>query len=193
MFFRRAVMLLIFCFGAALIHSSRAATEAFGNNSVTIPQFGMAFFDSPLLIHKKPWGIKSQWTVGTAFMQALNYRWWWLAETNFGFGKLTGEHEPYLGSFSGGVGLRFNIFEGDFRPFVSSTVHYLQFFGDGVKAMPLNLGWPIFVGLRPSIGMEWLFYSEMALSFEGSYGFYININEPFRQTLHARASFAIYF
>lgn len=193
MSFCRAIFWVLYCFGVGMFYEESASAEAFGNSSLMVPQVGMAFFDSPLLHHRKPWGLSHQWTVGTAFMQAINYRWWWLAETNLGFGKLTADSAPYIGSFLGGAGLRYNIFEGDFRPHVTTTVHYLQFFGDGTKAMPLNLGWPIFVGLRPTIGMEWLFYSEMALTLDGSYGFYININEPFRQVLFARASFSIYF
>ena len=182
---------LLFC--GVLLSSGRANTEAFGNNSLSIPRVGMAFFDAPVLYHKKRWGLTHQWTVGTSFMQAINYRWWWFADASLGFGKLTVENEPNLISFAGGGGLRFNIFEGDFRPHVTLLLHYLHFLGDGTKSMPLNLGWPIFVGLKPVIGMEWLFYSEMALSLDGGYGFYVNINEPFRQVLYAQAAFAIYF
>ncbi|HXW53698.1 MAG TPA: hypothetical protein VEL47_06305 [Myxococcota bacterium] len=166
---------------------------AFGNNSLTIPKVGVTFFDVPFLPHSRPWGIARQWTFGTSFMQAINYRWWWLAETNMGFGKLTAENAPYIGSFSGGAGIRYNIFQEDFRPHFGVVLHYLHLLGNGVKDMPLNLGWPIFVGLKPYFGLEWLFYSEMALSIDASYAMYVNINEPFRQVLHAGLSFAIYF
>lgn len=185
LFLMTAVMGAFFCVDLC--------AEAFGNTSITIPRLGMAFFDSPLLYHKKPWGLDHQWTVGTSFMQALNYRWWWVADTSIGFGTLTVAHKPFLATFTGGAGLRFDIFEGDFRPHITTSVHYLQFLGDGTRSIPLNLGWPIFVGLKPTVGMEWLFYSEMSLSIEGSYGFYVNINEPFRQALYAQAAFAIYF
>ncbi len=167
--------------------------EAFGNSSIAIPRLGMAFFDSPLLYHKKPWGLTPQWTIGTAFLQSINYRWWWIAETSFGFGKLTAEKSASIGSFAGGGGLRYNIFEGDFRPHLSVTLHYLHLLGENTRTIPLDLGWPIFVGLKPAIGLEWLFYSEMALLLEGSYALYVNVNEPFRQVLYAHAAYAIYF
>lgn len=186
-------VLIVLVYLGALMHARATCAEAFGNNSVTIPRVGMAFFDTPVLYHKKPWGLSHQWTVGSSFMQAINYRWWWLAETSIGFGKLTDGARPYIGSFNGGAGIRFNIFEGDVRPHVSMLLNYLHFLGDGAKDLPLNLGWPIFVGLRPTVGLEWLFYPEMALAIEGGYGFYLNINEPFRQILYTHASFAIYF
>lgn len=191
--FRHNFIVVTMILGALLAWHSQAAGEAFGNNSLTIPRLGMAFYDSPLVYHAKPWGLDHQWTIGSSFIQAVNYRWWWVAETSFGFGKLSVENKPYLGAFSGGGGMRLNIFEGDFRPHVSMVLHYLHFLGDGTRAIPLNLGWPIFVGLKPSMGMEWLFYSEMALSIEGAYGLYVNLNEPFRQVLYANAAFAIYF
>jgi hypothetical protein len=177
----------------ALSYNGPAMSEAFGNTSLSIPRLGLSFYDLDALPHKKPWGLDYQWTVGTAFTQALNYRWWWVLETSFGFGKLSVQNRPYLSSFAGGAGLRFNIFEDDFRPHVGFMVHYLQFLGDGAKAMPLNLGWPIFVGLKPYMGLEWLFYSEMALLIDCGYGLYVNINEPFRRVLHTSLSFALYF
>jgi hypothetical protein len=166
--------------------------EAFGNSSLTIPRVGMAFFDAPVLYHKKPWGLNHQWTFGSSFMQALNYRWWWIVDTSLGLGKVS-SNDATIGVFLGGAGLRFNVFEGDFRPHVSLTLHYLHFLGDGTRHLPLNLGWPIFVGLKPTMGLEWLFYSEMSLLIDGSYGLYVNINEPFRQVLFATAAFALYF
>lgn len=167
--------------------------EAFGNTSVHIPKVGMSFYDISLMPHQKPWGINYQWTVGTSFMQALNYRWWWTLETSFGFGRLSEHQQSFISSFAGGAGIRFNIFQEDFRPHTGFLVHYVQFLGDGANHLPLNLGWPIFVGIKPYIGLEWLFYSEMALLIDVGYGLYVNINEPFRRILHTSMSFAIYF
>jgi len=167
--------------------------ESFGNSGVTIPKVGMAFFDTPLLVRKKDWGIKYQFTLGTSYAQALNYKWWWIAETSFAVGKMHVDDRPYLSSFMGGAGLRYSIFEGDFRPHLGAMIHYLHFMGQDVKKMPLNIEWPIWVGIKPFVGMEWLFYSEMAIILEGAYGIYLNINEPFRQVLYASASFVVYF
>lgn len=183
------LLALVFLLAAA----PETFAEAFGNNSLHIPKLGMTFFDTPKLHQEKPWGIDYQWTFGTSFMQAINYRFWWTAETHLGFGKLTDSGQPNLAAFSGGAGVRYNIFEDDFRPHVDIGLHYVHFLGDGARYMPLNLGWPIFVGLKPTFGMEWLFYSEMALFIDGSYGIYININEPFRQMLHASCGFGLYF
>ncbi len=92
-----------------------------------------------------------------------------------------------------GGGVRFNIFLDDFRPHTGIMLHYVHFLGDGAKLLPLKLDWPIFIGLKPYFGMEWLFYSEMALNFDFAYGLYVNIHEPFRHILYANASFALYF
>src|SRR6185437_15747012 len=116
----------------------------------------MALFDKPFNWHKKPWGISCLWTVGTSFMQAIDYRWWWTVDSNFAMGTLSSEGRPFISAFTGGTGLRHNIFLEEFRPHLGLMINYLQFFGDSVKKMPLNLGWPIFVGLKPYVGLEWL-------------------------------------
>lgn len=168
--------------------------EAFGNSALYFPKFGMALFDKPLQLHqKKPWGIPYTWMIGTAYMQAIDYRWWWVAETNFSMGHLRGPNGPFISAFMGGAGVRQNIFLEEFRPHLGLMIHYLQFFGDSVRRMPLNLGWPIFVGLKPYFGLEFLFRSEMSLLFDLAYALYININEPFRQVLYASAALLIYF
>lgn len=168
--------------------------EAFGNSIVVIPKVGTAFFDKPFSLQNKAWGISHQWTVGTSYMQALDYRWWWLVDTSFAMGSLSNPHAgAFLSSFMGGGGLRYNFMTNDIRPHAGFMLHYLQFFGDSVKKMPLDLGWPIFVGLKPFAGVEWIFASEIALLLELGYGLYINIYEPFRQVLYSHASLGIYF
>lgn len=168
--------------------------EAFGNNSLTIPKVGMVFFDNPISMHEKPWGLKHQWGFGTSFMKALDYRWWWLIDTSFAIGPLTDSSTAkYLSSFMGGAGLRYDIFPDDFRPHTGLILHYVHFLGEAARGLSLDLDWPIFLGLKPFIGMEWLFLSEMSLSTEVAYGFYVNLNEPFRHILYANASFAFYF
>lgn len=183
----------LLCLSLGLIKAASAHAEAFGNTALSIPRVGFAFFDVPFMTHSRPWGLAHQWTVGTSFMQAINYKWWWIIDSHMGFGNLTVDDKPFVASFAGGAGLRFNVFEEDFRPHTTLMVHYLQFIGDGQRAMPLNMGWPIFVGVRPLIGLEWLIFSEMALAFDGSYGFYVNINEPFRHVWYTSASFMVYF
>jgi hypothetical protein len=188
-----AIHMAFFFWLVSLIAGSQGICEAFGNNSLHIPKIGMMFFDNVIVRHKKPWGLSYQWTAGSSFMQAINYRWWWVIETNMGFGHLTGNNKPFVSSFSGGAGVRFNIFQDDFRPHAGLMVHYLHFLGEGSKSIPLDLGWPIFVGFRPFFGLEWLFYSEMSLLIDGSYGVYVNINEPFRQVISASLAFSLYF
>lgn len=165
--------------------------EAFGNNALTIPKIGMSVFDT-VPLNPKPWGLGHQWVLGTSYMQAINYKWFWVIEASVGLGELTNASN-FVGAFYGGTGLRLNIFDDDFRPHVGTTVHYVHFLGDGADALPLNLGWPIFIGLKPYMGMEWVFYSEMSLLIDVGYGLYVNINEPFRQILHASMAFAMYF
>lgn len=176
-----------------LLGFSPLNAEAFGNNAVFFPKSGVAFFDKPFLLHKKPWGLDYQWTVGTAFMQALDYRWWWIAEANFAMGHLNFDKKPFISAFMGGTGIRYNISLNEFRPHAGMLVHYLQFFGDSVDNLPLNLGLPIFAGLKPYFGLEWLIGSEMSLLIDIGYGFYININEPFRQVFYSDIAFVIYF
>jgi len=187
----RFLIILSFILGPFFISPVRG--EAFGNSSLIFPKIGASFFDNGILFNSKPWGLNHQWTFGTAFMRALNYRWWWVADSHMGFGHLSEKNQVYVGTFSGGTGLRFNIFQGDFRPHTGMMLQYLHFLGGGVKHMPLHVGWPIFIGLRPYFGLEWLFYSEMSLALEGSYGLYVNINEPLRQALHANVLFSFYF
>lgn len=172
---------------------AKAHGEAFGNSALYLPKIGMALLDKPFNLHeKKPWGTPYMWMIGTAYMQAIDYRWWWVAETNFAMGHLSGKNGPFISSFMGGAGVRQNIFLEEFRPHTGLMVHYLQFFGNGVQLMPLSMGWPIFVGLKPYLGLEWLFGSEMSFLVELAYALYININEPFRQVIYANAAFLIY-
>jgi hypothetical protein len=166
----------------------KTQAESFGNNAVLVPKAGVALFDSVLAPKQKLWGLTHQWTVGTTFMQAIDYRWWWMAETNAGFSR----PEMPITSFWGSAGLRFNIFDEDFRPHLIFALQYLQFFGLGSKKLDL-VGLPIFVGLRPGLGLEWLFYSEMSLSLDTYYGVYFNVNEPVRQAMTSNISFALYF
>lgn len=167
--------------------------EAFGNSAVNIPNLGMVFFDAGLNLNQKPWGINHQWTVGASYKQAIDYRWWWVVDSAFGIGALADHDRLFLSSFMGGAGLAFNIFEEDFRPYTGLAIHYLHLLGNAVKNMPLDLGWPIFIGFKPYFGMEWLFYSEMSIVLEGAYGFYVNLSEPFRHLLYASIAFAFYF
>lgn len=177
----------------ALLMSSSLHAEAFGNSSFVVPKLGITWFDAPMLLHKKRWGLAPHYTIGSSFMQAINYRWWWVVETQVGLGKIIVPGKPYVGSFSGGAGVRFNIFEGDFRPHWGLLIHYLQFLGENTNMIPLDVGTPIFVGLKPFFGMEWLMYSEMSLSFDASIAVYVNLNEPFRRVVHAGLSYAFYF
>lgn len=167
--------------------------EAFGNSALFIPRLGLALLDDVPLSKSHPWGIDRQYSLGASFAQALDYRWWWLVETDVGFMKPSSGEAGGIATFSGGAGLKFNIFLDDFRPHVGAMVHYLHFMGDGIKFMPLNLSWPMFVGIKPFLGLEWLFYSEMALLLSTSYGLYLNVNEPLRQVLLLNMAFAIYF
>jgi hypothetical protein len=167
--------------------------EGFGNSSLFIPKFGVAFFDSPLEINKKPWGIGYQWCIGSAFMHAIDYRFWWIAESNFAIGTLTSPDAGYVSAFMGGAGVRMNFMEHDFRPYGSLVIHYLQLLGANAKRIPLKIDWPIFVGLKPSLGLDWLFYSEMSLSLDFAYAFYLHLSEPFRHVFFLNTAFAVYF
>jgi hypothetical protein len=126
-------------------------------------------------------------------MHALDYRWWWLVDTGFAIGSLSKNQQSHLSAFMGGTGIRFNILQHDFRPHLGLLVHYVQFFGEATRFLPLDLGWPIFVGLKLYGGLEYFFGSEMSALVEGAYGNYININEPFRHIYFASASLALYF
>lgn len=173
-----------------ILHCMKAQAEAFGNNAILVPKASVIFFDRIPLNGARPWGLSHQWAVGTTYYSALNYRWWWLAETTLGFGSVQNQS---LASLIGGAGLRYDIFNDDFRPHLSLGVQYLQFLGRGTKALSLGGGWPIFIGLRSGLGLEWLFYSEMALVINGAHAIYFNINEPPRNTLDLSLSFAFYF
>jgi hypothetical protein len=187
---RRPLYFLLFFL---LVPTQKICTEAYGNNMITIPKLGASFYDMPWLPHKKPWGLSHQWTIGVAFGQALSYEWWWMAETSLGFGYLANLNAPFISSFAGGAGVRYNFLFDDIRPFFNLSLHYVQFLGQAVKDIPLNLGWPIFVGFKPLLGLEWLFFSEMSIALEIAYGLYFNINEPFRRILHTGISYSLYF
>ena len=182
-------LLIILVFNFHVVLNS----EAFGNNALNIPKIGAAFFDSPFSFNTKPWGVAYQWTMGTSFMQAINYRWWWLIDTNFALGSMSFGKSNYLSSFMGGAGVRYNFLQENFRPYASLMVHYVHFLGATAKNLPLDLGLPIFVGLKPALGFEFSIGSEIALLIEAAYGLYININEPFRQIYYINSCLAVYF
>jgi hypothetical protein len=187
------LQILFFALALKLFLTLPIYGESFGNNSLSIPKLGVILFDAGPISHKKPWGIHHLWTFGTSYMQAINYNWWWMVETNFALGKLTTKKYHYLTAFLVSSGVRFNVLPSDFRPHLGLMVSYLHFLGNKKKSIPLNLDWPIFVGLKPVLGFEWLFYSEMALSIAASYCLYVNINEPFRHVFDTTLTFAIYF
>lgn len=175
-----------------LIISNISLAESFGNNSFFIPKLGVAIFDT-IGLNKKPWGVGYQLSFGASYMHAIDYNWWWVTETSMSFGKIDQPHRPYLSTITGGTGVRFDLLSGDIRPNISLLVHYLHFLGNGVRYMPIKLDWPIFVGLKSVIGLEYFFYSELSLMMDMAHAIYLNINEPFRQALYASISFAVYF
>lgn len=175
-----------------LLISSSIFSEAFGNMAMSVPSFGVSFFDTPLTKHQKPWGITKDLSIGLSYYQAFDYRWWWLVRTDLGFGDLSAEKKN-VSSLKAGGGVRYNVSDEDFRPFLGVLLHYLHFLGENVSKMPLDTRFPMWVGLNPFLGIEWLFFSEMSLSASLGYGFYVNLSDPFRHAFYGHLSYALYF
>lgn len=167
--------------------------EAFGNYSVQIPSVSLAYFDTPFFPASRTWGVDSQWQIGTSFMSAIDYRWWWMVETSLGLGKLNVADNSTLAALQAGGGVKYYLSDNDVRPFLGLGLSYLHFLGASASKMPLNNSWPIWLGLKPTFGLEWLFHSEMSFLLEGAYGLYFNINESLRQNVGIKLAYAIYF
>lgn len=167
--------------------------ETFGNLSVELPHFGLTMLDSSFVRHKKPWGIHNQWFLGTSLASAINYRFWWVADTSVGLGKMNRPNDPYLSSLQAGGGVKYFFADHDVRPHAQTSIHYLQFLGNNSRFLPLDTSWPIWVGPKLALGLEWSFVSEMSLNIEANYAFLLNINEPFRHTVSTKLSYMIYF
>lgn len=180
---------IIFIFGTL----NQALSESFGNTMVGIPNLSLAFYDSSFIKHKKPWGLGLQYAAGMSFMSAIDYNWWWLLESDVGFGKMASADHKSISALHVGSGVRYHIFDEDIRPFLSLQLHYLHFLGEEAKNLPLGTSIPLWLGLKPTLGLEWLFFDEMALSFSVNYGFYVNLSEPFRHVSGLKLGYVIYF
>lgn len=168
-------------------------TETFGNLGIELPHLGLTLLDSSFIHHKKPWGINNQWFLGTSLTSAINYRFFWVAETSIGLGKMNQPKDPYLSSLQAGGGIKYFFQENNLKPYTQVNVHYLQFLGEKSRLLPLDTSWPIWVGPKVCFGLEWSFFSEMALNIEANYAFLLNINEPFRHTISTKLAYMIYF
>lgn len=168
------VALGLFC---AVLFSADDARAQFRNNGVKLPTVGwFAMNPSSEWLNVAAGGPQNRWnatdqvTLGVGYFRAVGYDLWFDVDTVLGFGgQLTeGPIERTLVSLQVSLGLRYNFLDEKHRPFVAGYIQYLQFFNVASTIVAGNDqlgGYPLWVGLRPTLGYEWFFLEEM--SFQG--------------------------
>lgn len=159
--------------------------EAFGNTAISFPVSGLSILD-PINFSQKKWEIDYQYLLGAKVSFAIDYNWWWFTHTLIGAGKL--KDTEVLFSINAGSGLKFCKAQDNFRPYASTSLDYLQF----LKKDFFNLTYPIWLGPKFSLGLEWIFYDEMSFSIQTDYALLINIKYPFRNLVNVIAELTLY-
>lgn len=153
------------------------AKAQFRNNGMKLPSVGwFAMNPSAEWLNEavggpgNRWNASDQLTLGVGYFRAVGYNLWFDVDTVLGLGGQlsTGTVERTLVSLQVSLGLRYNFLDEKHRPFVAGYIQYLQFFNVAETIVAGNDqlgGYPLWVGLRPTVGYEWFFLEEM--SFQG--------------------------
>lgn len=164
------------------------------------------------------WNSSPHLTIGAGYIRALGYNLWLVNEFAIGGGfaiKSTDQFYWPVFSIHASTGLRYNILDEEYRPYVCGYVHYIQLFSHPNAQIRQNeffglldpgiLG-SFWVGARAGGGFEWffmsslrkwgidvpIFYDEMSLQAEGSLAGFVNLAAPLVSGV-ARFSYLVYF
>jgi hypothetical protein len=220
----------------SLVSGFLLATSAhaqYRNNAIQLPSVGymaMGMADWPMgyIITTLGLGDDTDWkwnawdnlTIGTGYSRALGYNLWLEVQAAVGFSNATyppsGFFHPLV-ALNTSTGLRYNLFDEEYRPFVAGHIHYLWLYNtvdpDGVEDLHIQTnelfgGQSMWVGLRSGAGFEWffmsslrgwgvdipLFYDEMSVQFEVDSLFFLSLSDrPILPSGTARFSYNVYF
>ena len=156
------------------------------------------------------WNLTDEPTLGAGYFHAIGYQAWW--DFQVGLGAFTtviddGDKLSPVITLNTSLGIRYNFLEERFRPFIAGHIHYLQLLAfpsvaKAIAPVPGNgfLGNdPLFFGLSPSGGVEWVFGDEQSLSLEvGIQGYLVpdadrGLGGLFLPSSTARVAYLIYF
>lgn len=181
------------------------AQAQYRNNGMKIPSVGWLslgtsseWLNTAVGGPSNAWNATDQATLGVGYFRAVGYNLWFDVDTVLGFGgALTNTDPRTLVSLLVSVGMRYNFLDEKHRPFVAGYIQYLQFFnaeGTLVAGNEVLGGFPLWVGLRPTVGYEWFFADEMSLQGEVAPIAFIGLDQ-FAPKLSAlvRFSYNVYF
>lgn len=197
------VVLGLFC---AVAFAADDARAQFRNNGMKIPSVGWLSlgYTSDWLNETvggplNRWNASDQATLGVGYFRAVGYDLWFDVDTVLGFGAgiSTGAQQRTLVSLLVSLGLRYNFLDEKHRPFVAGYIQYLQFFnveGSEIAGNDQLGGYPLWVGLRPTLGYEWFFLEEMSFQGEVAPIVFIGLDQPAPKfSALVRLSYNVYF
>ena len=157
------------------------------------------------------WNLTDEPQIGAGYFHALGYDLWWDFAACIGAWttvidtSTSNQNTPVITVLTS-LGMRYNFLEERVRPFAAAHLDYLQvlsFPGEGeLTPVPGNgfLGnSPFFIGVRPSLGVEWIFGDEIgALVEAGPSGFIVpdknrGLGGLFLPAAVFRAGITVYF
>lgn len=179
---KTAVFLLTALFTAGFGHAQYLSVHAF-----QMPSFGLMSMDS--------FEVTPQATLGVGYSHLLTESLWGLVNTSIGYGKIVpdGDKTTRLGTVQGQLGLKYNLLNENWRPFMAGYVQFLHLLGDSIAHSHLRDLSRSWVGLRPSLGLEVFVWDDMSLELEGGYVAYFNLDDPFKHGLQVKIAYNLYF
>lgn len=171
----------------ALVIATPLHSQYLGVHAFQLPALGFMSMES--------FQVTPQATFGLGYSQLLATNLWGLVNTAIGYGKTIadGDKSTRLGTAQGQLGLKYNFLSENWRPFFGTYVQYLHLLGPPVSDDNGNLLAVSFVGLRPSIGLEWFVWSDMSLEAEAGYVLYFNLDDPWQHGAQAKIAYNLYF
>jgi hypothetical protein len=174
-----AVAAFLCCAGSAQAQFFRNQGIAFSTGWLGLGSTWDAVAGVPL------WNIHDQPTLGAGYFRAVGYNLWFDSLVSLGGSTVrvtTEENGEPIFSLGISPGLRYNLLEERFRPFVAAHLHYLQMIPTtATPPIPTNtlLGnSPFWVGARVGGGVEYIFGDEQSILVEINIAGFVGANAP---------------
>lgn len=184
--------------GVLLVKAYTAEAQYFARNSVQLPSIGWVSMDSSFAVNQVKWGLNDQIQIGTGYARDIwDLKLWWTNETAVGFAgvNIPGELSSRIAvTLQGSTGLKYNFQTERKRPFVGLMIEVFQIFNTQDQSLyPYVMSSLTWAAIRPHVGFEWVFSSDMSVEMQVGYVGMLNFADPMRHSVMARFAYRLYF
>jgi hypothetical protein len=127
------------------------AAPSFRNEALILPAVGwLGLRTADVVVPARGWSVWDQPTIGAGYRRAIGYQLWLDVEADVGMSttasSLSAASEA-VATLRVGSALRYDLLDGDIRPYVAARLEFLQLFPAPSADVPTNglLQWPVFV------------------------------------------------